>query len=252
MISAKLKKRLAILKDSKKIPSVILVTGLYETYGSEKSEGRKDKLIQIAKILEASDISEAKGSLLFLDSEGEAVVKVDEVRFLLKSISLQNWDGNAKRYVLVPRAELLTVQSSNALLKSLEESPKGTHFILGAPSKRSVLRTVLSRSFVLNEESEELNHGLDGERALNTFSEAFFHQKFDQLLKLARIDLKYEWQRFSLNVKEEFISEVYSGDLDKKEWSRLFSFMDEVDQKIEANIDVKWLASSIERFDFKG
>ncbi len=259
MISAKLKEQLQVLKDSSRIPGVILITGLYENFeaenGSEAEPERgfkAEKLIEAARLLEDSEVSEAKGSLVFLESEAGASIKVDDVRSLLKNLSFQNWDSSAKRYVLVPRAELLTVQSSNALLKSLEESPEGTHFILGAPSKRSVLKTVLSRAFVLSEEAEGHKEGLKFKNEQNVFYEAFFSQNSERLLKAARADLKYEWQEFSWGVKEKFISKVYSGDLDKKEWHKLFNFMDEVDQKIEANMDVKWLAASIDRFGFSG
>lgn len=242
MISLKLIEQLKVLKESKRIPNVVLITGLYD------HETKSAKLIEAARVLEGSEVSEAKGSVIFLESEGASSIKVDDVRDLLKNISLRSWDTKSGRFILVPRAELLTVQSSNALLKSLEESPEGTYFILGAPSKRSLLKTILSRSFILNEDTDDLV----SREGVNVFYEAFFIKNYDPFAKIARGDLKYEWQEFSLRVKEDFVTKVYSGDLNKSEWHRLFNFMDDMDEKIEANMDTKWIASAIERFSFNG
>ncbi len=242
MISQNLKDRLAVIKESGKVPNVLLVTGLYD------QDVKSEQLIEVVKNIESSEVSEAKGNIIFLDSESLSTIKVDDVRDLLKRISLRNWDSGSGRYVLVPRSELLTVQSSNALLKSLEEAPDGTYFVLGAPSKRSVLRTILSRSFVLNEELGDLNT----KESANIFEEAIFNSNLEPFLKVVRADLKAEWQDFSLKAKDKFVSEVYSGELNKAEWHRLFDFMDDLDEKIEANMDTKWLASSIERFGFNG
>ncbi len=240
MISSSLEKKLSILKKTKKIPNVFLITGLYD------QETKAKILVEIACYLEGSTVSEAKGSIIFLNSQALSSIKVDEVRDLLKKISLRNWDPLSGRYVLVPKSELLTTQSSNALLKSLEETPKGTCFILGAPSKRSVLKTVLSRSFVINEEVDYLTL----KEKLNVFEEAFFTKDLNPFLKLSKKDIQGEWQEFFLKVKENFINKAYSGELDKNEWHRLFDFIDDLDEKIKANMDVKWLASSIQRFGF--
>lgn len=53
-----------------------------------------------------------------------------------------------RRVVLVPFAEQLNQNSSNALLKILEEPPAGVHFLLGAPSPDRVLPTIRSRSML--------------------------------------------------------------------------------------------------------
>lgn len=57
---------------------------------------------------------------------------------------------SAKRVVCIPNAEHLLPQAANALLKTLEEPPKNTRFLLGAPSKRSVLPTIYSRCKIIS------------------------------------------------------------------------------------------------------
>lgn len=240
MISSNLKNKLNDLKLSEKIPGVILITGLYD------QESKLETLSEASNILEGQETTTAKGNLIVLDSENASAIKVDDVRGLLKLISLKNWDADSRRYVVIPRAELLTVQSSNALLKSLEEAPEGTHFILGAPSKRSLLKTILSRSFILSADSDEGRQKVEA----NVFYDAFFEKNTEPLSKLSKSDLPYEWQSFSIKLKEVFVSQAYSGELDHQEWHRLFDYTEELGQKIEASMDIKWLVSSIERFGF--
>ncbi len=56
--------------------------------------------------------------------------------------------SGAARAFVIPEAENLNPSSANALLKVLEEPPSDTYFILAAPSRGSVLPTVLSRCVV--------------------------------------------------------------------------------------------------------
>jgi len=232
------------LKNSGKVPSVILVTGLGEEHQLEELE-------QVASALEDQTVTEAKGNKLVLSSEPGVSIKVDSVRDLLKKMSLRNWAVGSSRYVLIPSAELLTVQSSNALLKSLEESPEGTYFLMAAPSKKSLLKTIISRSFVIYVKGEASGDDEMVEQE-TAFETAFFKNDTSALSVLNKADLKREWDKFGLRLKDRFCDKVYSGEIDSAEWYRLFDFMSELDQKIEAHTDTKWLASSIERFGFNG
>jgi hypothetical protein len=54
------------------------------------------------------------------------------------------------RIVIIEGASLMTQEAQNALLKNLEEPPKGTIFILTADSIKSLLPTIISRLNVIN------------------------------------------------------------------------------------------------------
>jgi len=228
------------LKNTKKVPSVLLVTGL-------KEEHRLEQLELAADELESQTVTEAKGNKIILSSEPGVSIKVDDVRDLLKKMSLRNWAEGSSRYVLIPNAELLTVQSSNALLKSLEEAPEGTYFLMAAPSQKSLLKTIISRAFVIYVADQDSLE--DQETA---FEAAFFNKDTSELSNLNKADLKRDWDKFAIKLKDQFCDRVYSGEIDTTEWYRLFDFMSEIDQKIGAHTDTKWLASSIERFGFNG
>lgn len=82
-------------------------------------------------------------SLLVIEPDG-AGIKIEQVRDVLQFISLQKL-GRA-RVIVIDEAHLLNQQSANALLKSLEEPPPETYFVLSTPLEAAVLATIRSRS----------------------------------------------------------------------------------------------------------
>lgn len=71
-------------------------------------------------------------------------IRIDEVRHAIEWISKTNSRGRAKVVVLHP-AEVLNLQSANALLKTLEEPPAGARLVLTAADPANLLPTVRSR-----------------------------------------------------------------------------------------------------------
>jgi len=233
--------KIKTLKEMAKVPSVLLVTGL-------DKEQCLAQLQLTAEELDGQSVTEAKGNKLVLSSDAGVSIKVDDVRDLLKKMSLRNWAEGSSRYILIPHAEMLTTQSSNALLKSLEEAPEGTYFLMAAPSKNNLLKTIISRSFVIYVPQENKSK----ESLETAFETAFFAADTGALAAISRADLRSDWDKFTLSLKDRFCDKVYSGEINTSEWYRLFDFMSEIDQKIGTHTDPKWLASAIERFGFHG
>ena len=71
--------------------------------------------------------------------------KVEQARAIVKECSLKAFEGGRRVFIL-DRVELLTEGAGNALLKTLEEPPEGTVFILVTTQKAKVLTTIASRS----------------------------------------------------------------------------------------------------------
>ncbi|MES2857033.1 MAG: AAA family ATPase [Bdellovibrionota bacterium] len=86
---------------------------------------------------------ESSESLLEIKPDG-AQIKIDQAREVLQFLMLRGL-GRA-RVIIIDQAHLLGPQAANALLKSLEEPPAGTHFILITGMAASVLPTIRSRS----------------------------------------------------------------------------------------------------------
>ncbi len=75
---------------------------------------------------------------------GDDTVKVEEIRALKRDALLRPNDGERKVYI-INRADTLTHQAQDALLKILEEPPVFTFFILLCYNYSDLLPTVLSR-----------------------------------------------------------------------------------------------------------
>ncbi len=71
-------------------------------------------------------------------------IKIEQIRALEGKLYFQPLEGQ-RRLILLPQAELLTREAANALLKSLEEPPPYTLFVLLAQTTEAILPTIVSR-----------------------------------------------------------------------------------------------------------
>lgn len=71
-------------------------------------------------------------------------IKIDQVRSALKRLRFEPVLGRCKT-LIVESADLLREEAANALLKTLEEPPPDTHFILLSSRPQRLLRTIISR-----------------------------------------------------------------------------------------------------------
>jgi len=72
-------------------------------------------------------------------------ISVAQARELIRQVRLRPYSAR-RRTVIIDPVDMLVPQASNALLKTLEEPPEGTGFILVTSRVSSLLPTVLSRS----------------------------------------------------------------------------------------------------------
>lgn len=82
--------------------------------------------------------------VLVLQPDDKASIKIDVVRDALERTSFRPFEGR-RRVVIIRDADALEVASQNALLKSLEEPPPGTVFLLTSAVPGALLPTVRSR-----------------------------------------------------------------------------------------------------------
>lgn len=73
------------------------------------------------------------------------IISVEQARALLGKLTLHPFNAQ-QRFVVVDPADALTVEAANALLKTLEEPPPGTGFLLVTARSSGLLATVRSRS----------------------------------------------------------------------------------------------------------
>lgn len=101
--------------------------------------------------------------LIYLGAEGnrQGNIPVEETRKLIQKISLKPFEAPFK-IVFIWNAETLNLSSGNALLKTLEEPPSSTLFILVCSDPQKLLTTIISRT-------QRINVGTVEEKALTSF-----------------------------------------------------------------------------------
>ena len=77
-------------------------------------------------------------------AEGRTRILVDQAREIGRIVSYHPFSGNT-RVIIIDPADLMTEDCSAAILKTLEEPPSGTHFILITCRASSLPPTILSR-----------------------------------------------------------------------------------------------------------
>lgn len=82
--------------------------------------------------------------VIAMEPDDRASIKIDVVRDVLGRTSFRPFEGK-RRLVLIREADTLEPQAQNSLLKSLEEPPPGTIFILTTAVPGALLPTVRSR-----------------------------------------------------------------------------------------------------------
>ncbi len=75
-------------------------------------------------------------------------IKIDQIRTLEQKLRFVPLEAS-RRLILIPEAEALTREAANALLKSLEEPPPYTLFVLLASSPDVLLPTIVSRTQII-------------------------------------------------------------------------------------------------------
>lgn len=87
-----------------------------------------------------------------IDSEtssgGSSSIGIDTIRELQKDIFIKPYESNKKIYI-ISRAERMTIQAQNSLLKILEEPPGYAVIILTVENAVQLLETILSRAVLM-------------------------------------------------------------------------------------------------------
>ena len=83
--------------------------------------------------------------VMYLPRSQASAITVDDIRAVLGFVSRSSEQPNGHKIVVIERAEYLTLEASNALLKMLEEAPTKVIFFLVAQHAAAIAPTVRSR-----------------------------------------------------------------------------------------------------------
>ena len=101
----------------------------------------------LAKILASNilGIEEEKESVDIINYKSKkASFGVDDVRGIIEEVNKKPYEGD-KKVIIIHKGNKLTIQAQNALLKTIEEPPKGVFIILLCESLEFILDTIKSR-----------------------------------------------------------------------------------------------------------
>ncbi len=91
---------------------------------------------------------------------GEETIKITDIRQIIKFASLTRSQSEIK-LIFISRAQLLSTEAANALLKTLEEPPAGTHLVLASDQPESLLPTIISRCQTIRLSGEAVLGAID-------------------------------------------------------------------------------------------
>jgi len=81
---------------------------------------------------------------LHIIQNGEAQIKIEDIRGILREASFRPYEGAMKVFI-IDNAHKLNTEAANSLLKILEEPPKNALIILITHKPQNIIKTVLSR-----------------------------------------------------------------------------------------------------------
>ena len=154
------------------------------------------------------------------NKESEKEIKIDQIRQLSSFLNKSTYSQNIK-FVLIDNAENLNLNSSNALLKAIEEPNTNTFFFVIHDSSNKILDTIKSRCVQFNiffNEKEKItifNHLLNKyhpELSNNKFSKNLYFETPGNLLKYIST-LKNENDDLS---EDNFFNFIHLVDIFKK------------------------------------
>lgn len=115
-----------------------------------ESKGDTKSAQYIVNFLYSELCKELSGRLQNYRFEDKSSIGIQDVKDILKSLHLKS-DKNTtiSRFMVIENADRLTPEAQNILLKTIEELPENTIFILVAGHRDSLLSTVQSRCFII-------------------------------------------------------------------------------------------------------
>lgn len=152
--------------------------------------------------------------LIIIEPKGNYIL-IDDIRELRSKLSLKSYSGNI-RGVIIDEADLMTVEASNALLKTLEEPGLNTIFILITSRPNRIISTIASRCQTLNFVSpkkddieRELIDRLELKPQIARFLSRLYNYNFYRAKEIASDEQNLEIRDQILNILSKILNSDY-------------------------------------------
>ena len=153
-------------------------------------------------------INKSNPNLIVIDiDQDKKLIDIDQIRDLIQNLNKSSLN-NKPRFVLIDNIKFLNVNSTNALLKILEEPPSNVFFIL-INSNRNILKTLVSRCTnfkikLTNQECLEISSNLVGGNLSKKINMNLinYYSTPGNIYNLYRFAEKNKYDLSNLNLKE--------------------------------------------------
>ena len=124
------------------------------------------------QVLQSANLDITSWTDIISKGKKNLVIYVQEIYEIEKKINLKSYQGEYKVF-LIWNANKLNTQASNKFLKSLEEPPKKTLFILISEKKEELITTIVSRVITLNFQPKKVSETLFLDEKNTLFVDSF-------------------------------------------------------------------------------
>ncbi len=178
------------------------------------------------------------------EDEKARSIKIEEVRAILHEAFLKPYEGQWKVFIL-QGAERLTPDASNALLKTLEEPPGQSVFLLLVENKAHLLETIQSRAFEIRlfgqgEKDPKENTMI---QILQTRGWPAF---FESLQTAPRPELKETLEALMLHLRNECAKAWETEPAGTQKYLKAIDSVYETQESLQANVGQKLALTHLE------
>ena len=198
-----------------------------------QNDAKKEKIERIIDIFQHPDIE--------IINKNNENIKIDEVREIIYS-SIESSFNSPKKIFILCGIENLRKESSNALLKILEEPPKNVYFILLSRTL-NIIPTIKSRTIKFH-----LSGMNNEELGVSKEIYYFFDGNENDILEFKRQNLSLDDIQFQINTVEDILQIVTEM---KNYVSEEFAVKNSLDLTIKYNKSIELIARRIRFWELK-
>ena len=171
-------------------------------------------------------------------------IKIEEIRELIHQSTLKPYEGKWKVFIL-KGAERLTLEAANALLKTLEEPPAHSVFILLVENKAHLLETIQSRGFEVRNPPLPEKDPRESEK-IQLLEKSGWNAYFEGLRADSRQELQADLETLLLYLRDGSVLEWERRSNRSKQYLDALDSVYETQEALDANVNQKLAVTHLE------